>query len=347
MKLGRIALPGPDGSVTRIVAVHSDESRVVDLVTAEAVRLLARGATRTAAYRLAHAKFPSSMSEAIGLGDLFLDSAREADSSRGADASHPFAAITWQAAADPRVLRDCLTFPVHIKNAMHVVKVKMSPFLLHVPGFYKTSPSTIIGHNAEVPWPGYTNYMDYELELGIVVGREARNLTPLQAEEVIFGFTIFNDFSARDVIVTEMPIGLGPTKSKDFASGIGPWITTMDELGGIRNFNIAELKAVARVNGEVWTVGDTRHMIWSPAELLAYISQCDNLQPGDVIGSGTVGNGCTLELPDRRLKPGDVIELEVAGLGILRNTLGQPEPAHWWPTKRTNPLLPELSTDVN
>jgi len=185
--------------------------------------------------------------------------------------------------------------------------------------------------------------MDYELELGIVVGREARNLTPLQAEEVIFGFTLFNDFSARDVIVTEMPIGLGPTKSKDFASGIGPWITTMDELGGIENFKISELKAVARVNGEVWTVGDTRDMIWSPAELLAYISQCDNLRPGDVIGSGTVGNGCTLELPGRRLKPGDVVELEVAGLGVLRNTLGQPEPAHWWPTKRTNPLLPELS----
>ena len=187
---------------------------------------------------------------------------------------------------------------------MHVVKVKMSPFLLHIPGFYKTSPSTIIGHNAEVPWPGYTNYMDYELELGIVVGREARNLTPPQAEEVIFGFTLFNDFSARDVIVTEMPIGLGPTKSKDFASGIGPWITTIDELGGIENFKISELKAIARVNGEVWTVGDTRDMIWSPAELLAYISQCDNLRPGDVIGSGTVGNGCTLELPGRRPEAG-------------------------------------------
>jgi 2-keto-4-pentenoate hydratase/2-oxohepta-3-ene-1,7-dioic acid hydratase in catechol pathway len=343
MKLGRIAVQGTDGTVTRIVAVHPEESRVVDLVTAEALRLLAQGATRAAAYRLAHAKFPSSMSEAIGLGDLFLDSAREADASRGVDASHPFSTITWQAAADPAVLRDCLTFPMHINNAMHVVKVKASPFLLHIPGFYKTSPSTIIGHDAEVPWPGYTNYMDYELELGIVVGREARNLTPLQAEEVIFGFTIFNDFSARDVIVQEMPIGLGPTKSKDFASGIGPWITTMDELGGIRNFNIGELKAIARVNGEVWSVGDTRHMIWSPGELLAYISQCDNLRPGDVIGSGTVGNGCTLELPGRRLKPGDVVELEVSGLGILRNSLGQPEPAHWWPTKRTNPLLPQLS----
>ena len=171
MKLGRIAVQGTDGSVTRIVAVHPEESRVVDLVTAEALRLLAQGATRAAAYRVAHAKFPSSMSDAIGLGDLFLDSAREADSSRGADASHPFSAIRWQAAADPAVLRDCLTFPMHINNAMHVVKVKASPFLLHIPGFYKTSPSTIIGHDAEVPWPGYTNYMDYELELGIVVGR--------------------------------------------------------------------------------------------------------------------------------------------------------------------------------
>ena len=84
-------------------------------------------------------------------------------------------------------------------------------------------------------------------------------------------------------------------------------------------------------------------MIWSPAELLAYISQCDNLRPGDVIGSGTVGNGCTWNCRVDRLKPGDVVELEVSGLGILPNSLGQPEPAHWWPTKRTNPLLPQLS----
>jgi 2-keto-4-pentenoate hydratase/2-oxohepta-3-ene-1,7-dioic acid hydratase in catechol pathway len=322
--------------------VHPGESRVVDLVTAEAIRLLAKGATKTAAYRVANAQFPSSMSDAIGLGELFLDRAREADASRGDDASHSFEKIAWQPAADPAVLRDCLTFPVHINKAMHVVNVKASPVLLQLPGFYKTSPSTIIGHDAEVPWPAYTKFMDYELELGIVVGREGRNLTPAEAETAIFGFTIFNDFSARDIIAQEMQIGLGPAKGKDFASGLGPWITTSDEFGGSRNFNIGELKATARVNGEVWSVGDPRHMIWSPAELVAYISQGDNLRPGDVIGSGTVGNGCTLELTDRRLKPGDVVELEVAGLGVLRNSLGQPEPSRWWPTRKSNPLLPNL-----
>jgi 2-keto-4-pentenoate hydratase/2-oxohepta-3-ene-1,7-dioic acid hydratase in catechol pathway len=184
--------------------------------------------------------------------------------------------------------------------------------------------------------------MDYELELGIVVGREGHNMTPAEAEAIIFGFTIFNDFSERDIIGREIQMGLGPTKGKDFASGLGPWITTIDELGGIRGLNIAELKAVARVNGETWSVGDTRHMIWSPGELLAYISQGDKLRPGDVVGSGTVGNGCVLELSERRLKPGDVVELEVAGLGVLRNTMSHPEESRWWPTKRTNPLLPQL-----
>lgn len=344
MKLGRIKIPGPDGDITRIVAVHPEMGRVVDLVSAEARRLLSKGASKCGAYRLAHSVFPPSMSDAIALGDEFLERAREADASRGDDASHSIDKIQWQSAADPAVLRDCLTFPVHINNAMHVVNAKPSPIMLQLPAFYKTSPSTIIGHDTEVNWPPYTKFMDYELELGIVVGRDAHNLTPDEAEDAIFGFTIFNDFSERDIIGREIQMSLGPTKGKDFASGIGPWITTLDELGGIAGFNIAELKAVARVNGEVWSVGDTRHMIWSPAELVAYISQGDNIRPGDVIGSGTVGNGCTLEMPERRntLKPGDVVELEVSGLGILRNTMGTPEASRWWPTKRANPLLPQF-----
>ena len=342
MKLGRIKASSVDGDVNRIVAVHPEERRVVDLVTAEARRLLAKGASKGAAYRLAHALFPPSMSDAIALGDRFLDSARETDASRGADASYAIDTVEWQSAADPAVLRDCLTFPVHINNAMHRVNAKPSPVLLQLPGFYKTSPCTVIGHNAQVTWPPYTKYMDYELELGIVVGREGHNMTPAEAEAIIFGFTIFNDFSERDIIGREIQMGLGPTKGKDFASGLGPWITTIDELGGIRGLNIAELKAVARVNGETWSVGDTRHMIWSPGELLAYISQGDKLRPGDVVGSGTVGNGCVLELSERCLKPGDVVELEVAGLGVLRNTMSHPEESRWWPTKRTNPLLPQL-----
>jgi 2-keto-4-pentenoate hydratase/2-oxohepta-3-ene-1,7-dioic acid hydratase in catechol pathway len=139
--------------------------------------------------------------------------------------------------------------------------------------------------------------------------------------------TIYSDFSARDIQAKEMTLTLGPTKGKDFGTGIGPWITTVDEL------DLDAMTMIARVNGEEWSRGSSGTIMWSAAELLAYISTAERLQPGDLIGSGTVGGGCGLEL-DRRLSPGDVVELEVEGIGVLRNTLGQPQAAAWTPARR-------------
>jgi 2-keto-4-pentenoate hydratase/2-oxohepta-3-ene-1,7-dioic acid hydratase in catechol pathway len=149
----------------------------------------------------------------------------------------------------------------------------------------------------------------------------------------VFGYTIFNDFSARDLQAAEMGMGMGPQKCKDFAYGIGPWIVTIDETPPI-----TEMSDSVSVNGEQWAVGNPEGQFWSPEELLAYVSIADGLQPGDIIATGTVGNGSALEL-GRHLNPGDVVELEVDGVGVLRSRFSAtPEPYPWWPEPRENPF---------
>jgi len=332
MKLGRIQVQGADGGVGRIVAVHQEEGRVVDLARAEVLRLMARSATERAARRYAKALFPESMSAAIALGDLFIDSARQADDKCGADASIPIDEVTWLPAVDPSVIRDCMTFLLHIKQSFDRLGAEINPLLFEIPGYYKGSSATAVGHDAEIPFPFYSELVDYELEIGFIVGREAHNLTPEEAEGCIFGLTCFNDFSARDRQRKEMPLGMGPQKCKDFAYGIGPWITTMDEFDRIDNLQMS-----VRVNGEEWGRGVSEDMIWSPSELLAYISLGEKILPGDLFGSGTVGNGCALEI-GRHLSPGDVVELEIEGVGVLRNQLGPAEEKRWWPAPRKNPF---------
>jgi len=170
--------------------------------------------------------------------------------------------------------------------------------------------------------------MDYELELGFVIGKAGRNLTPQEALTHLFGVTIFNDFSARDIQGREMSSGFGPAKGKDFASALGPWITTCDEL------DLTRLDMVAWVNGEEWSRGSSATMTWSIEELIAYASRGETLRAGELLGSGTVGFGSGAEL-GRKLQPGDVVELAVQGIGTLRNQIGQPEPRVWEPEPRT------------
>lgn len=328
MKLGRFVVEGLDGPVHRLCLVLADEHRVIDLRTAETLRQMARGASREAALRYASAVFPPSMSAAIALGPEFLETAAEAAARCGDDASLPFAGLTWAPACDPSIIRDGLTFTKHIRQFHERMGLTPASALLQVPGYFKGSPWTVIGHEAEVPWPERAERMDYELELGWVIGRGAHNITPETARSHLFGVTIFNDFSARDLQANEFAIGMGPTKSKDFAYGIGPWITTIDEFP-----RLDQIKMSVRVNGQTWGEGDTSELLWSIDELIAYVSLGDHVQPGDVIGSGTMGNGSALEL-GRSLQPGDVVELEVAGVGVLRNRMGPRQQGTWWPTPR-------------
>jgi 2-keto-4-pentenoate hydratase/2-oxohepta-3-ene-1,7-dioic acid hydratase in catechol pathway len=334
MKLGRIWRQGPDGDVARIVAVHLDERRVVDLATAEGARLQRRGATPAAARRLSAAVFPSSMAAAIALGTQFLDAAQAADDSAGDDASMSVDDVRWLAPLDPPVIRDSLTFPLHMKQfGERLGAGPPSAQFFKTPGYFKGSTGSVYGHDEEIPYPSFAEQIDYELELGYVVGTSGRNLTPDEAHGALFGLTIFNDFSARDIQGREMGMGMGPQKSKDFAYGIGPWITTIDEFPALDALSVR-----ASVNGEEWATGTTEGPIYSGAELIAYVSIADRLQPGDIIGSGTVGNGSALEL-GRHLRAGDVVELEVEGIGTLRSRFtATAEQYPWWPSEQADPF---------
>jgi len=237
----------------------------------------------------------------------------------------------------PASLRDCMTFEDHIINATRsaglgrlgaldglVERVIGRRFTLaryanrtfyELPPYYKSNARSVVGNDAEVRIPGYCRVFDYELEWACVIGREGVDIPAERARDHIAGYTIFNDFSARDAQLREMGGRLGPAKGKDFDTGnaLGPWLVTPDELP-----DPYDLEMVARVNGAEWSRGSTGEMAWTFEDLIAHISQSETLHPGDVIGSGTVGGGCGLE-HGAFLKPGDVVELEVERLGVLRN----------------------------
>ena len=333
MKLGRIAVPTPDGEQIRVVAVEPEADRVIDLARAHALTLQRKGATADRAREVAQTIFPGSLSRGISAGEAFLDLAHTALSAAD-DASLPLDNVDWRAAVDPPVIRDGLTFGTHIENYFkNVVHSKPVRAVYERPGFFKGSTATVYGNNQVIPYPNISEKLDYELEIGYIVGKPGRNLTPDESMDHVFGITIFNDWSLRDVQALEGPIGMGAQHSKDFAYGIGPWITTMDEISSIEG-----LKGQVRVNGDVWSDTRVENFVYPPAELVAYVSIFYGLQPGDLIGSGTMGFGAGVEL-DRFLTPGDVVELELECVGTLRNPVADhKETPPWWPAPRPYPF---------
>lgn len=224
----------------------------------------------------------------------------------------------------PPQLRDCLVFEQHLVNAQAQWE-KMTgkpaagvpPVWYERPTWYKANRFSFVGHETDVRWPPYAELMDFECELACVIGRRGVDIPAADAPAHIFGFTIFNDFSARDVQVVERPLGMGPMKGKDFDTGnvLGPWIVTADEIGDPQ-----ALAMEARVNGERWGGGSSADMHHGFADILAFVSQSETLTPGELIASGTVPTGCGLEL-GRFLRPGDVVELEIERIGVLRNRI--------------------------
>ncbi|MCZ8316519.1 fumarylacetoacetate hydrolase family protein [Phreatobacter sp.] len=183
------------------------------------------------------------------------------------------------------------------------------------PIYYFTNRFSIVGPDTDVVWPSYSTLMDYELEVAAVLWGGGSDIPAKDAHAQIFGYTIFNDFSARDAQLAEMAGMLGPAKGKSFDAGnaLGPYILTSDEMP-----DPYALKATAQVNGETWTDSSTAGMLHSFEDMIAYVSRAETLMPGEIFGSGTVNGGCGLE-HDRFLKPGDMVELSVDGLGTLRN----------------------------
>ena len=235
--------------------------------------------------------------------------------------------VKFLAPLKPNSLRDGYAFEQHVATANRNRGRDVPKEWYEFPVFYFTNPNAIFGHEDVIPYPPYTNAMDYELEVAVVIGKGGMNIKAEDAEQHIFGYTIFNDWSARDVQRKEMAVGLGPAKGKDFASSLGPVIVTREALAdkATGRPGVYDLSMTARINGVEFSRGNFKDMHWSFGEIIARASDSAMLYPGDVIGSGTVGTGCLLELTKFQgpwLNSGDVVELEIERIGILRNTVG-------------------------
>ena len=205
---------------------------------------------------------------------------------------------------NPPSVRDFYAFEQHVETARAARGLEVPKEWYEVPVFYFSNPSAIFGPEDDVPYPEGTEELDYELEVAAILG----------AGGAIGGFTVMNDWSARDLQRQEMKVGLGPAKGKDFATSLGPVVVTPDEFDG------SEAEMVARVNGEERSRGNLRTLYHSWERIREHAARNTTLRPGDVLGSGTVGTGCILEHGDGRwLQRGDVVELEVEGIGVLRN----------------------------
>lgn len=213
-------------------------------------------------------------------------------------------------------LRDFLAFEDHVKRGAARRGTDVPEYWYEAPVYYKGNHRAMLGPDDVCPWPSYSERVDFELELAMVMGRRGRDVPVAAAPDLIFGFTILNDFSARDIQAREVSAWLGPAKGKDFANALGPCIVTCNEVG-----TEPDLEMICRVNGEEWGRARSSDAKWGWAEMIAHVSQSEDIFPCDVYGSGTPGGCCGLDL-GRDLQPGDEVELEIEGIGVLRNRVG-------------------------
>jgi 2-keto-4-pentenoate hydratase/2-oxohepta-3-ene-1,7-dioic acid hydratase in catechol pathway len=229
-------------------------------------------------------------------------------------------------------VRDFVAFEEHVEGVVKSIDGKggVTPEWYDAPTFYFTNPYALVGAFDEVEGPAGTHALDFELELAAVIGVEGRNITPEQGREHIFGYTIMNDFSARDVQRREMKVNLGPAKGKDFASTLGPWLVTADEFEAHHDKDgFLSLEMAVWVNGVEIGRDLSSNMGWPFGHLVAYAARDSWVRPGDVLGSGTCGNGgCLAELWGRRgeqdpppLQPGDVVTMTIEGIGTISNRI--------------------------
>ena len=242
----------------------------------------------------------------------------------------------------PPTVRDYIVYEEH---ATSQGTREVDEVWYRMPVFYFSNPLVIYGPDQEVPYPSASEQLDYELEIGCVVGCEGANVSESEGLQYIAGFCIFNDWSARDLQFDEMSFGLGPAKGKDSASSLGPWLVTTDEMAPFINNGRLNLKCNVRVNGDVWLKdSDASAAYYSWGSIIERASKDSRIVPGDVIGSGTVGGGSCRESirkgyeNARFLEPGDTVELEVENIGVLRSTLSPPHAVD--PNYRYGPKTP-------
>ena len=260
-------------------------------------------------------------------GDAPLERLRDALEGGVAAPGLPLPMVRLRAPVlQPPTVRDFFSFEAHA-NGQGARELHEAWYRL--PIFYFSNTLRIFGPEDEVPIPSATERLDYEMELGCVIGREGSDIAAADAMDYIAGFCIFNDWSARDLQFDEMAVGLGPAKGKDSATTLGPWLVTTDEMAPYLRDDRLHVKCTVRVNGELWLDagdGGAAHFSWG--DFVERASKDSRIVPGDVLGSGTVSGGSIPEAiargieGARYLQPGDVVELEVEGIGTLRNRLG-------------------------
>ncbi|MWA02954.1 fumarylacetoacetate hydrolase family protein [Actinomadura sp. LD22] len=325
MKLVTFEVSTPVGPFARIGALTDADAAIWDINFCVA-RSLALGG-RNAPLERADLDAPADMIGFLGLGSAATDLAADAIGRAGeADATVWEGRRLRYATSEVRILapvprpptiRDFLMVKEHVENSFARLPADKRPphsiaDMARAPGHWKGNPRNVFGPGAEIPYPSYTDEFDYELELAVVIGRPGRDISVDQAPEHIAGYTIFNDWSARDIQMEEMKVGLGPALGKDFAFSIGPCIRTAD------GFDPVTAVMTAAVDGVEWSRGTIGDMLRSFPELVSWVSRAQELQPGDIIGGGTIANGCGLEL-GRYVPPGSVVELAVDGIGRLEN----------------------------
>lgn len=318
MKLVHYKIPQSDASSLGVVI--GDE--IVDILTAWQAGLIPRDAPQTLAERIyRHVGMD-------GLRPLYrllktLDQ-RDVEEMR-------YPAIMCELLPPVAVpsFRDFYAFENHVRNARRNRGLEMVPEWYDAPVFYFSNVSSIVGPGAPVRMPRGTQELDYELEIGVVIGQEGRDIPVQEADEYIAGFLIINDWSARDIQREEMKVGLGPAKGKDFCTSIGPALVTPDEmedriLPDTSRGNRYDLQMTGAVNGSIISRGNAQDMNWTFAELIARASENTVVRPGDLIGSGTVGTGCLTEFPRGTypwLQIGDTVTLAIERLGTLENSI--------------------------
>jgi 2-keto-4-pentenoate hydratase/2-oxohepta-3-ene-1,7-dioic acid hydratase in catechol pathway len=324
MKIVIFGVPTPVDQIQRIGAMH--HNKIIDLNMGY-TRYLADKHSNNQAYELATAMLPPDMISFFQRGKAGKDEAELTIDyvvkyqkrggllgPRGEKIVYKINEVKLKAPVPrPNSLRDYLTFEGH---ASFSGKKELDRGWYEIPVCYKGNPDTVIGPDEVILWPAFTDLLDYELEYGIYIGKEGKNIPRARADEYVAGYTIFNDISARDIQLQEMLAGgLGPAKGKDTCSVMGPCLVTPDEL------NPNNLRMMARVNGELWSDNNSGTAYWTWPQLIEFASLEETLYPGDFLGSGTVEGGSGMEL-NRWIQPGDVVELEVEGIGILRNRVG-------------------------
>lgn len=285
---------------------------------------------------------PDNMNAFLQGGEELMDRAKQIDRNIKVNNAVAKEEVFYEILAPvphPTSCRDAYAFRQHVETSRRNRGVEMIAEFDEYPVFYFSNHNAIVGTGEVTCMADHFEQLDFELELAVVIGKKGKNIKAAEADDYIAGYMIMNDFSARTLQMEEMKLNLGPAKGKDFATATGPWLVTPDELEQYKVSakdhhvgNVYDLKMSCRVNGVLLSSGSAADMNWTFAEIIERCAYGVDLLPGDVIGSGTVGTGCFLELngterlknPNYKpqwLQPGDVVEMEITGLGALTNTI--------------------------